>query len=67
MIDLRSLLDILQAGGNAAMIGLFFLMWKFDRRLVKIETVMSMHLEDEAYLHSVLGKRISSVNDKDRT
>lgn len=41
-MELQALLTALQAGGNAAMIALFFLMWKFDRRLLKIETRMSM-------------------------
>ncbi len=41
MSELTSFLSLLQAGGNLAMIGLFFLMWKFDRRLVKIETLIA--------------------------
>lgn len=44
--DLSGLLALLQAGGNVAMIGLFFLMWKFDRRLVKIETTLNLHLDN---------------------
>lgn len=32
-----TLLDILSAGGDVSMIGLFFLMWHFDRRLIRIE------------------------------
>ena len=41
MADFTSFLSLLQAGGNLAMIGLFFLMWKFDRRLIKIETLIA--------------------------
>ena len=37
-LDIAGLLSVLQAGGNVAMIALFFLMWNFDRRLIKIET-----------------------------
>jgi len=40
-MNLADLLTLLTAGGNAAMIGLFFLMWKFDRRLVRIETLIA--------------------------
>ena len=35
--NLTSLFQLLGAGGDAAMIALFFFMWKFDRRLLKIE------------------------------
>ena len=35
-------LQMLGAGGDAAMIALFFFMWRFDRRLLKIE----LHLFD---------------------
>ena len=45
--ELQGLLKLLEAGGNVAMIGLFFLMWKFDRRLIRIETTLFMHLKDE--------------------
>lgn len=45
-MDLAGLLSMLQAGGNLAMIGLFFLMWKFDRRLVRIETTLNLHLAE---------------------
>jgi len=41
MTDITAFLSLLQAGGNLAMIGLFFLMWKFDRRLIKIETLIA--------------------------
>ncbi len=34
---MTDLFQILGAGGDAAMIALFFFMWKFDRRLFKIE------------------------------
>lgn len=44
MADAAAFLELLNAGGNLAMIGLFFLMWKFDRRLVKIETTLGLHL-----------------------
>jgi hypothetical protein len=59
MIDFSSFLQMLQAGGNVAMIGLFFLMWKFDRRLVAIETTMKFHLKDEEYLHKLVDLRLS--------
>lgn len=42
-MTLSDLLTVLDAGGNAAMIALFFLMWRFDRRLVEIETWMRWH------------------------
>jgi Pyruvate/2-oxoacid:ferredoxin oxidoreductase gamma subunit len=61
MPDLASFLQMLQAGGNAAMIGLFFVMWKFDRRLVAIETSMKFHLKDEEYLHALVDRRLNSV------
>ncbi len=34
---MTDLFTVLGAGGDAAMIALFFLMWRFDRRLLKIE------------------------------
>ena len=34
---MTEVLKILGAGGDAAMIALFFFMWRFDRRLFKIE------------------------------
>lgn len=39
---IASLLTLLQAGGNTAMIVLVVIMWKFDRRLVRIETQLAM-------------------------
>ncbi len=39
---MSDLLTLLGAGGDAAMIALFFFMWRFDRRLLKIE----LHLFD---------------------
>lgn len=36
-----SLLDLLSAGGNTAMMALLFVMWRFDRRLLLIETTMN--------------------------
>jgi len=41
-MELQALLTLLQAGGNTAMIALFFLMWRFDRRLVVIETQLGL-------------------------
>ena len=46
MGDISSILKILDAGGNAAMIALFFLMWRFDRRLLKMEIVIGQLLKD---------------------
>ena len=57
MTEVNAFLSLLQAGGNAAMIGLFFLMWKFDRRLIKIETVMQQHLHDEERIHAIVDRR----------
>lgn len=57
-MDFSSILTILDAGGSAAMIGLFFLMWKFDRRLVKIETLMDKHLTDEQEIRAMVDRRI---------
>ena len=31
----------LDAGGNLALFALVWIMWKFDRRLVKLETIMA--------------------------
>lgn len=56
MSEVASFLSLLQAGGNMAMIGLFFLMWRFDRRLIKIETTMDAHLKDETYIHKVVDR-----------
>ena len=36
-MSLNELLTLLDAGGNVAMIGLLFIMWKFDRRLFALE------------------------------
>lgn len=41
------ILKLLDAGGNLATIGLLLVMWKFDRRLVKIETVIEQHITGE--------------------
>ena len=35
-----SILDLLAAGGNLSMMALVLIMWKFDRRLVVIETTL---------------------------
>jgi len=56
MSDVAAFLSMLQAGGNAAMIGLFFMMWRFDRRLIKIETTMAGHLADEKYIHRIVDR-----------
>jgi len=42
-----NLLEFLDAGGNIAMMALLFVMWKFDRRLVKIEILIEHHLEND--------------------
>lgn len=34
------LFDLLDAGGSAAMIALLLVMWRFDRRLLKIENAL---------------------------
>lgn len=34
------IVEMLGAGGDLATIALFFLMWRFDRRLLMIETKM---------------------------
>jgi len=47
MTELADFLTLLHAGGDMAMIGLFFLMWKFDRRLVKIETIISSKIDEK--------------------
>jgi len=33
-------LELLQAGGNLSMMALVLIMWRFDRRLVVIETTL---------------------------
>jgi hypothetical protein len=33
-------LEYLAAGGDLAMMALLYIMWRFDRRLVKIETII---------------------------
>jgi hypothetical protein len=38
------LLDLLAAGGNTAMMGLLVIMWRFDRRILKIEqNIQNIH------------------------
>lgn len=44
-MDFQAIMQVLDAGGNAAMIALFFLMWSFDRRLVRMETQISEFLK----------------------
>lgn len=34
---MADIFKLLGAGGDAAMIALFFFMWRFDRRLLRIE------------------------------
>jgi len=65
MSDVAAFLSLLQAGGNAAMIGLFFLMWRFDRRLIKIETTMDGHLKDEKYVHKIVDRVLRKGNLKE--
>ena len=40
---MQELETFLNMGGNGAMIGLFFLMWRFDRRLLMLEISMQKH------------------------
>ncbi len=37
-MDISGLQDILSAGGDTATILLLWVMWKFDRRLLRMET-----------------------------
>ena len=62
MTDVAAFLSMLQAGGDVAMIGLFFLMWKFDRRLIRIETTMEAHLQDEKYIHKIVNQVLKKTN-----
>ena len=62
MTDVAAFLSMLQAGGDVAMIGLFFLMWKFDRRLIRIETTMDAHLKDEKYIHKIVNQVLKKTN-----
>lgn len=67
MSDIKAFLDLLQAGGNAAMIGLFFLMWKFDRRLIKIETTLTSHLANEQYIHRLVDRILAETSKSSKT
>lgn len=58
MTEVQAFLSFLQAGGDAAMIGLFFLMWKFDRRLIRIETIMDKNFKTEAQICRIIDSRI---------
>ena len=40
MQAVEALLTALQAGGNVAMMALLFVMWRFDRRLLKLELII---------------------------
>ncbi|MCV0441474.1 MAG: hypothetical protein K5880_23040 [Hydrogenophaga sp.] len=40
-----SFLELLSAGGNLSMMALVLIMWKFDRRLVVIETTLKHNSE----------------------
>jgi len=62
MSEVVGFFSLLQAGGNAAMIGLFFMMWRFDRRLIRIETTMDGHLRDEKYIHKVVDRVLGKNN-----
>ena len=42
-----ALFDWLNAGGNLALFALVYIMWKFDRRLVVLETIMTDLLEKQ--------------------
>ena len=37
-----SAIELIGAGGDVSMMALFFLMWKFDRRLLKIEIKLKL-------------------------
>lgn len=37
-------LRLISAGGTPLLVGIVYIMWKFDRRLVKIETTLNNHL-----------------------
>ena len=43
-----ALFEWLNAGGNLALFALVYIMWKFDRRLVVLETIMKNLLEKSA-------------------
>lgn len=40
----------LNAGGNLAMMALVYIMWKFDRRLVRMETIIENLVKLQASL-----------------
>jgi hypothetical protein len=40
MFDLAIFQQILGSGADAAIIALLFVMWRFDRRLVRLETLI---------------------------
>jgi len=36
-LSLAGVLDVLSAGGDVAMMALLYIMWRFDRRLLRLE------------------------------
>jgi len=44
---MTEIINILQMGGDAAIMVLCVVLWKFDRRLIKIETTLQNHITNE--------------------
>ena len=42
---MEEILRIVSAGGTPLLVVIGFILWKFDRRLVKIETTLNNHLK----------------------
>jgi hypothetical protein len=63
MLDL-DILHILGATGDVGIILLVLIMWRFDRRLLLIETVLNSHIsshsEEESKLDVVIGSLVKA-------
>ncbi len=40
MIDASGLFEVLSAGGDVATMALLYIMWRFDRRLLRLEVTL---------------------------
>lgn len=51
-LSIKDLLEVIHTGGNAAVLVGAYIMWKQNNRLIKIETVLTLILEDKLSLES---------------
>jgi len=49
MMDLNGVLTALSAGGNMAMIAMVFIMWRMDRRILRLEVWQKHHNKEPLY------------------